>query len=81
MLGAEPGANEFPRRTGRGHKTDWAIANLIRENKIPQIKTAIQTSAEEGMFTMDQNIKKMFGDGLITEETALAYMTNPADLK
>ncbi|MEK7637311.1 MAG: type IV pilus twitching motility protein PilT [Patescibacteria group bacterium] len=58
-----------------------AIANLIRENKVPQIKTAIQTSAEDGMFTMDQNIKKLYGDGIITEETALAYMVNPSDLK
>lgn len=58
-----------------------AIANLIRENKVPQIKTAIQTSAEDGMFTMDQNIKKLYGDGIITEETATAYMVNPGDLK
>lgn len=58
-----------------------AIANLIRENKVPQIKTAIQTSAEDGMFTMDQNIKKLYGDGIITEETAMAYMVNPSDLK
>jgi len=58
-----------------------AIANLIRENKVPQIKTAIQTSAEDGMFTMDQNIKKLYGDGIITEETAMAYMVNPGDLK
>lgn len=58
-----------------------AIANLVRENKIPQIKTAIQTSAEDGMFTMDQNVKKLYQDGVITEEVALAYMVNPSDLK
>lgn len=58
-----------------------AIANLIRENKIPQIKTAIQTSAEDGMFTMDQNIKKLYLDGIINEPTALAYMANPSDLR
>lgn len=58
-----------------------AISNLIRENKIAQIKTAIQTSAEDGMFTMDQNIKKLYLDGTVTEETALAYMANPSELK
>lgn len=58
-----------------------AIANLIRENKIPQIKTAIQTSAEDGMFTMDQNVKKLYQDGTISEEVALSYMVNPSDLK
>lgn len=58
-----------------------AIANLIRENKVAQIKTAIQTSAEDGMFTMDQNIKKLYADKVISEETALAYMVNPSELK
>ncbi|MBI2984206.1 MAG: type IV pilus twitching motility protein PilT [Candidatus Kerfeldbacteria bacterium] len=58
-----------------------AIANLIRENKIAQVKTAIQTSAEDGMFTMDQNIKKLYLDGMISEETALAYMANPSELR
>ena len=58
-----------------------AVANLIRENKIAQIRTAIQTSAEDGMFTMDQNIKKLYLDGLVSEEVALNFMANPNDLK
>lgn len=58
-----------------------AIANLIRENKIAQIKTAIQTSAEDGMFTMDQNIKKLYSDGMISEEVAQSFMVNPNELK
>lgn len=58
-----------------------AIANLIRENKIAQIKTAIQTSAEDGMFTMDQNIKKLYLDGIVTEDVAMSYMSNPSELK
>jgi twitching motility protein PilT len=58
-----------------------AVANLIRENKIAQIRTAIQTSAEDGMFTMDQNIKKLYLDGIVSEEVALNFMANPNDLK
>ena len=58
-----------------------AVANLIRENKIAQIRTAIQTSAEDGMFTMDQNIKRLYLDGLVSEEVALSFMANPNDLK
>ncbi len=50
-----------------------AIANLIRENKIPQIKTIIQTSADQGMITMDQNIKDLLNQDLLDEPTALAY--------
>jgi twitching motility protein PilT len=51
-----------------------AVANLIRENKIPQIKTSIQTSAEDGMFTMEQDIKRLLNEGLITEEVARAHI-------
>ncbi len=58
-----------------------AISNLIRENKIAQIKTAIQTSAEEGMITMDQNIKELFEKGEISETIALTHMVNPEMLK
>jgi len=53
-----------------------AVANIIRENKIPQIKSVIQTSAEEGMFSMEQNIKDLLQQGLIEETTALAYLNN-----
>ncbi len=57
-----------------------AIANLIRENKIPQIRTVIQTSAEEGMFTMDQDLKRLFDDGYISKEIAQSYMVTPSML-
>ncbi|USN53599.1 MAG: type IV pilus twitching motility protein PilT [Candidatus Nomurabacteria bacterium] len=54
-----------------------AIANLIRENKVHQIKTAIQTSSEEGMMTMDQSLKQMYQNELISREVAVAHMANP----
>ncbi len=54
-----------------------AVANLIRENKIPQIKTVIQTSADEGMVTMDQDLKRLYEDGYITKEMAQSYMVTP----
>jgi len=58
-----------------------AIANLIRENKVAQIKTVIQTSAEEGMVTMDQDLKRMVEEDHITEEIAKSYMMTPGMLK
>ncbi len=57
-----------------------AVANLIRENKIAQIKGVIQTSAREGMITMDQDIKKLYTGKLISKETAIAHMINPIEL-
>ncbi|HLC99724.1 MAG TPA: type IV pilus twitching motility protein PilT [Patescibacteria group bacterium] len=49
-----------------------AIANLIRENKIPQIKTVLQTSLAEGMITMDRAIKDLLAQNLITRDIALS---------
>lgn len=54
-----------------------AVANLIRENKISQIKTVIETSAKEGMFTLDQDIYRMYKEKTISRETAVNYMLNP----
>lgn len=58
-----------------------AIANLIRENKIAQIKTVIETNSKEGMKSMDQDIKRLHKEGFITEDVALAHMENPEFLK
>lgn len=58
-----------------------AVANLIRENKIAQIKSVIQTSAEEGMITMDQHIKYLLKEKIISRETALAHVSSPDILK
>lgn len=55
-----------------------AIANLIRENKVPQIKTVIQTSADEGMFTMDQDLKSLYDKKYISKEIAQSYMVTPS---
>ena len=45
-----------------------AIANLVREQKVEQIKNVIQTSARQGMVTMDQDIKRLYREGLIDKE-------------
>ncbi|OGY90920.1 MAG: type IV pili twitching motility protein PilT [Candidatus Komeilibacteria bacterium RIFCSPLOWO2_02_FULL_48_11] len=57
-----------------------AISNLIRENKIAQIKTVIQTAADVGMNTMDQDLKRLFRQGAISKETAVANMLDPRSL-
>lgn len=58
-----------------------AIANLIRENKITQIKTVIQTNAENGMFSMDQNIQALYKAGFISNETAKNHVTDSGMIK
>jgi twitching motility protein PilT len=47
-----------------------AIRNLIREDKVAQMYSAIQTGASYGMITMDQSLKNLLARGLITREGA-----------
>jgi twitching motility protein PilT len=47
-----------------------AIRNLIRESKIAQMYSAIQTGGSLGMQTMDQCLQTMLSKGLITKEAA-----------
>lgn len=58
-----------------------AIAHLIRENKIAQIKTSIQTGSEVGMFTMDQDLKRLYKEGHLSKEIAQSHMSNPQELE
>lgn len=53
-----------------------AVANLIRENKIAQIKTVIQTGGDVGMQTLDQDIKRLYKAGEITEDVARSYLSS-----
>lgn len=47
-----------------------AVANLIKENNIAQIVSAMQTGAKDGMITMDNSLKKLVEDGLLDDEVA-----------
>ena len=47
-----------------------AIRNLIREDKIAQMYSAIQTGGNIGMQTLDMCLKSLVGKGLITKESA-----------
>jgi twitching motility protein PilT len=47
-----------------------AIRNLIREGKIAQMYSAIQTGHASGMQTLDQNLTELMSKGLINKEEA-----------
>lgn len=55
---------------------DYAIANLIREAKTPQIRNALQTSAALGSITMDLAIAKLLREGVISQEVAYKSSDN-----
>ncbi len=58
-----------------------AIRNLIREDKIHQIDTAIQTGAKYQMQTMDASLLELYRKGLISKDSALTQAINQENIK
>ena len=57
-----------------------AIANLIREGKIHQVYSVLETAHKSGMITMDKSLKVLHAQGVISYDEAAANMRNPKDL-
>ncbi len=57
-----------------------AISNMIRENKIAQLRSAVETGAADGMRAMDQDILDLVKQGAVTPETAAPHMVSPERL-
>ena len=53
-----------------------AIRNLIRENKVPQMVSVMQTSLREGMQTLDSDLQKLVKARKITQQAALEKCQN-----
>jgi len=56
-----------------------AIRNLIREDKVAQMYSAIQTGFGAGMQTMDQCLKDLVDKGLVSKEAARSKAMNKND--
>lgn len=54
-----------------------AIRNLVRENKVAQMYSAIQTGANYGMTTLDQSLKTLVSKGVISTQTARTAAKQP----
>ncbi len=54
-----------------------AIGNLIREKKVSQIYSQIQTSSKEGMNTLEQCLTELVKNGSISKDEALSKSSNP----
>ncbi len=61
-------------------KTNNAIRNLIREGKIYQIYSLLQTGIRQGMHLMDSSLQKLHKRGLIDYETAMENAIDPESL-
>lgn len=58
-----------------------AVRNLIREGKIYQIDMVIETSAQEGMISLNRSLAELVKKNQITMEKAQDYSLNPSELK
>ena len=58
-----------------------AVSNLIRENKIHEIPSVIETSRNEGMIPFNLSLAELVKQGKITRETALKHSFNSKDLR
>ncbi|OGW77536.1 MAG: type IV pili twitching motility protein PilT [Omnitrophica bacterium RIFCSPLOWO2_02_FULL_45_16] len=77
----------IPREGGRGRVlaveillSNPALRSLVRESKIHQVYSVMQTSQKEGMKTMNQALYELYQRKLISYEDAFARTTDPDDL-
>lgn len=78
-------AQTLMKRIGGGRIAAWeimtgtaAIRNLIREDKIAQMYSTIQTSRKDGMQTLDQHLAELVQNGLISRQDARLKAANKA---
>lgn len=62
-------------------KANSAVKNLIRENKVHQLDLVINTSADDGMISLNNSLSKLVKEGEISIEDAMTYSTNTNDLR
>ncbi|QSA96151.1 type IV pilus twitching motility protein PilT [Methylococcus sp. EFPC2] len=55
-----------------------AIRNLIREDKVAQMYSAIQTGRKDGMQTLDQHLTELVEKGVVARQTARTRAVNKA---
>ena len=59
---------------------DDAVRNLIRQGKVEQIYSVMQTNTARGMQTMEQALQELVSRRIVTYETALAVTSKPEQL-
>ncbi len=57
-----------------------AVGNLIRESKVFQLKSVIQTGAKEGMISFEKSLHNLITSGLIDQEQAESFLGKEINL-
>ncbi len=57
-----------------------AVANLIREGQVAQLYSAMQAGSGQGMHTLDQDLKRLVSEGIVSQQVARTFAADPRDL-
>lgn len=57
-----------------------AVANLIREGQVQQLYSAMQAGSGVGMRTMDQSLRELVEEGIVSHNVARSYLLDPHTL-
>jgi len=57
-----------------------AVKNMIRNNKIAQLPAVMQTSASQGMCTLNDYLTKLCRDGIISYDTLVQYSADSVEM-
>ncbi len=78
----------MPRRDGPGRVAAYevllntlAVQNLIKEGKTRQLRNVLETSAKDGMNTMERSLGELIRAGLVDFNTAAARSQHPEELR
>jgi twitching motility protein PilT len=59
---------------------DDAVRNLIRQGKLEQVYTSMQTGSSKGMQTMEQSLADLVLSGIVSQDMALSRSSRPQQL-
>ncbi|HIO65368.1 MAG TPA: PilT/PilU family type 4a pilus ATPase [Planctomycetes bacterium] len=75
----------LPRKDGTGVEPAFeimfstpAVGNLIREGKTYQLASVLQTGRKQGMITMDDSIRVLLRNGIVSLESARFHAEDPS---
>ncbi len=76
------------KKTGGGRVAAWeimigtpAIRNLIREDKVAQMYSSVQTGSAHGMQTLDQHLAQLVKAGTVSRQEAMIKAKNPESIR
>jgi twitching motility protein PilT len=61
--------------------TTPAARNIIRDNKLPQLRNIIMLGGDSGMVDMDKSLKNLYENGVITYDAALSRARDPENFR